>query len=243
MRNWTTNLLAGLLALGLVACQPATKDDVEELKAQQAEILAKLAALDGKIGAAPARRGPPAEDYDKVHKIDLTGAPILGNPNAPITVVEYSDFQCPYCARTAPDIKALYDKYPDQVRVVYKHFPLGFHEAARPAAVASVAAQEQGKFWQYHDVVFEATAKRQLSGSDEELVKYAQQAGLDVAQFKKDLANNKADYEARIDGDFKEGQRVDVRGTPTLYINGKKVRNRSVAGMSEVIDQILKEQG
>ncbi len=243
MRNWTTNLLAGLLALGLVACQPATKDDVEELKAQQAEILAKLAALDGKIGAAPARRGPPAEDYDKVHKIDLTGAPILGNPNAAITVVEYSDFQCPYCARTAPDIKALHAKYPDQVRVVYKHFPLGFHEAARPAAVASVAAQEQGKFWEYHDVVFEATAKRQLSGSDEELVKYAQQAGLDVEQFKKDMADNKAAYEARIDGDYKEGQRVDVRGTPTLYINGKKVRNRSVAGMSEVIDQILKEQG
>ncbi len=236
-----TGALAGLLALGLLACQPATKDDIEDLKATQAEILAQLAEI--KKAAPAARPGPKAEDYDKVHKIALDNAPSLGNPNAPITVVEYSDFQCPYCARTAPDVKQIYAKYPDKVRVVYKHFPLGFHAAAKPAAIASVAAQDQGKFWEFHDVIFEATAKRKLSGSDEDMIKYAQQAGLDVERFKKDLATKKAEYEKIVNAHYSEGQRVDVRGTPTLYINGKKVKNRSVDGMSQEIDALLKKLG
>ncbi len=247
MKRIIIGALAPLLALGLLACQPATKDDVQALKEQQAEILLKLAALDESLkkvaAAAPARRGPPAEDFNKVHQIDVSSAAVLGNPNAPITVVEYSDFQCPYCARTAPDVKQIYEKYPDKVRVVYKHFPLGFHAAAKPAAVASVAAQDQGKFWEFHDVIFEATAKRQLSGSDEDMIKYAEQAGLDVERFKKDLASKKAEYEKIVDAHYKEGQRVDVRGTPTLYINGKKVKNRSVDGMSQEIDALLKKLG
>ncbi len=243
MKNWTTGALAGLLALGLLGCQPATKDDVEELKAQQSQILAKLAEIETKIGGAPARKGPPAEDYDTVHKIDVSSAPALGNPNAPITVVEYSDFECPYCARTAPDVKALYEKYPDKVRVVYKHFPLSFHKSARPVAVASVAAHEQGKFWEFHDVIFDATSKRQLAGGDADLEKYAKAAGLDVERFKSDMAAKKAEYEKAVTADYTEGQRVQVRGTPTLYINGKKVRNRSVDGMSKYIDELLAESG
>lgn len=240
----TTGVIAGLLALGLVACQPATKEDIEELKAQQAQILAQLAELTKAAAAAPAaRQGPPPEDYNTVHKIATDNAPILGNPNAPITLVEYSDFQCPYCARTAPDVKQIHEKYPDKVRVVYKHFPLSFHAAAKPAAIASVAAQEQGKFWEFHDVLFEASSKRQLAATDEDMVKYAQKAGLDVDRFKKDMATKKAEYEKAVNEDYSEGQRVDVRGTPTLYLNGKKVRNRSVAGLSEEIDELLEESG
>ena len=234
------SLLAGLLALGLAACQPATKDDVEAIKAQQDQILAKLGELEKKIGsAAPARQGPPAEDYDKVHKISVEGSPMLGNPNAPVTIVEYSDFECPYCARSAPTMKELYEKYPDKVRVVYKHFPLGFHKSARPAAIGSVAAHEQGKFWEYHDVVFDATTNRKLAGSDADLIAYAEKAGLDVERFKKDLASKKAEFEKTVNSDYAEGQRVGVRGTPTVYINGRKSRSRSVSGMSQQIDAIL----
>ena len=244
MKRFLTSSLAAVLALGVLGCEPATKQDVEEIKAQQAEILAKLAAIEEaqKKGAAPARRAP-TEDYNKVHKINVTGAPILGNPNAPITLVEYSDFQCPYCARTAPDVKAVLEKYPDKVRVVYKHFPLSFHKAAKPAAVASLAAQEQGKFWEFHDVIFEATASRSLAPSDEDMAKYAEKAGLDVARFKADLTANRAEYAKRVDQDYVEGQRVDVRGTPTLYLNGKKVQNRSVPGVSAKIDEIIAQQG
>lgn len=242
MKQLTIGALVAVFALGVLGCEPATKQDMEALKQQQAEILKKLAALEeGQKKLTPARRGPPAEDYEKVHKIDVSQAPVLGNPNAPITVVEYSDFECPYCARSAPDVKALQAKYPDKVRVVYKHFPLNFHKSARPSAIASVAAQEQGKFWEYHDVLFAATGKRQLSGSDEDLAKYAAEAGLDVDKFKADMAANKDAYGKRVDADYKEGANVTVRGTPTVYINGKKVQNRSVEGMSATVDQILKD--
>ncbi len=243
MKRFLTGSLAAVLALGFLGCEPATKQDVEEIKAQQAEILAKLAAIEEKQGAAPARRGPPAEDYNKVHKINVSGAPMLGNPNAPITLVEYSDFQCPYCARSAPDVKAVLEKYPDKVRIVYKHFPLSFHKAAKPAAVASLAAQEQGKFWEFHDVIFEATSSRSLSPSDDDMAKYAEKAGLDVERFKADLTANRAEYEKRVNQDYVEGQRADVRGTPTLYLNGQKVQNRSVPGVSAKIDEIIAQQG
>lgn len=233
--------IAAALCAGIAACEPQSPAVEEKLD----QILAKLEALEeGQkelTAAAPARRGPPPEDYDKVHKIDLSNAPILGNPEAPITVVEYSDFQCPFCASTAPTIKALYDKYPEQVRIAYKHFPLSFHPAAKPAAVASLAAQDQGRFWEFHDVVFEATSKQQLSV--EEFEAYAAEAGLDVDRFKRDLEAKRAEYERRIAEDYREGQRVDVRGTPTLYINGKKVRNRGLSAMSETVEGLLAAQG
>lgn len=245
MQPTMTGAVAVVLALGLLACQPATKDDVEAIQATQAEILKKLTDLEATqkklAAAAPARKGPPAEDFDKVYKINLSKAPVLGNPNAPITLVEYSDFQCPYCARTAPDVMAVLDKYPDKVRIAYKHFPLSFHPAARPAAIASVAAQEQGKFWEFHDVIFKKTSERQLKASAEDIIAYAKEAGLDVERFKQDMDTKSDEYAKRVQADYVEGQSVDVRGTPTLYLNGKKVQNRSVTGLAASIDAILSQ--
>jgi len=231
-----------LLALGVAACGP-TQEQTTQLLEQQAEILERLAKLEegqGKLmEGRPAARRRPTEDYDKVYEIPVAGSPILGNPDAPITVVEFSDFQCPFCARTAPLIKQVQDKYGDKVRVVYKHFPLQFHAAARPAAIASIAAQEQGKFWEMHDVLFENTT----SLSEAKMDDYAQQAGLDVERFKADYAQKKTEYDARVTAEYQEGVAAAVRGTPTLYINGRKVRERSLAGMSTLIDAELKQQG
>ena len=168
---------------------------------------------------------------------------MLGNPNAPVTVVEFSDFECPFCARAAPDMKKIYEKYPEQVRVVFMHFPLSFHRNARPTAIGSLAADEQGKFWEYHDVLFEKTLARSLGGSDEDLIAYAEEAGLDVAKFKADLEANRDAYDKTVTAHFAAGQSATVRGTPTLYINGKKVRDRSIAGMSRTIDAILEDEG
>jgi protein-disulfide isomerase len=119
--------------------------------------------------------------------------------------------------------------------VVFKHFPLNFHESAKPAAIAAVAAQEQGRFWEFHDVVF----KNQATLSQESLESFAQQAGLDVERFKSDLAKNGADYAKRVDEDYEQGTTVDVRGTPTLYINGRKVQDRSIEGMSAMVEAAL----
>ncbi len=231
-----------VLALGLFACEPpGTAADLEEIKQQQARILEKLEDLEKSLESQPtaARAQRPQQELDKVYEIAVGEAPIRGNPDASVTIVEYSDFQCPFCARAQPVLEAVLKKYPDDVRLVYKHFPLSFHKAAKPTAIASVAAQEQGKFWELHDVLFAS-----ISSLDEAKIdKYAQKAGLDMERFNRDMAARKAEYEKRVDNDYRAGTQVDVRGTPTLYINGKKVRVRTVEGMSAMIDAALNAKG
>ena len=245
MRKLSVALGAAVLALGAMGCQPATKEDADAIKEQLEQLAKKVDALDKKVasggGAAQARRQPPAEDYNKVHKINLADAAFLGNPNAPVTVVEFSDFECPFCARAAPDAKAIAEKYPDKVRVAFMNFPLSFHRAARPTAIGALVAKEQGKFWEYHDVLFKKTSAKQLRGSDEDLIAYAEEAGLDVGRFKADLEAKRAEFDKIVTAQFAAGQAASVRGTPTFFINGKKVRDRSVAGMSRTIDALLKD--
>ena len=231
----------GALAL-FIACQPATRQDVQDLQQQVAALAKKVDSLGDKIGDAPARRpSPPPEDFDKVYDIRVGDAPVYGPKDAPVTLVEYSDFQCPFCARARPLLRQIADKYPDKVRLVFKHFPLSFHPAAGPAALASMAAQDQGKFWEFHDVLFDNNST--LDGSAKGLEGYAEKAGLDVERFKRDLEQNRSRYQERVVADMRQGQEVDVRGTPTLYVNGKKMdpRLRSMEGMTALIDSILEE--
>jgi protein-disulfide isomerase len=241
MKRITTLALMTLVAFGLAACQ--SEDRLEKIEEQQGAILEKLTAIEQSLSGtrAAARPQRPQEDYSKVYAISYDGTQIKGNPDAPVTLVEWSDFECPYCAGVSAPIQALLKKYPQELRVAYKHFPLSFHRAARPTAIASQAAAEQGCFWSFHDVLFEATSKRQLDAS--KIDDYAKQAGCDVAKFKSDLDANRDNYGKRVDADYKEGTAADVRGTPALYINGRKVRDRSVAGMSTMIDEAVKSAG
>jgi protein-disulfide isomerase len=228
-----------LVGLGLVAlaCNPQQARDIADIKKTQEEILAKLGAIEEaqKKAQPAARAARPEEDFDKVYTLALNDSPVKGEKDAPITIVEFSDFQCPFCARATPIVAEVLKKYPGKVNYVFKHYPLPFHPAARPAAMASMAAQEQGKFWEMHDVLFQNQAT--LDGG--KLEEYAKQAGLDVARFKKDLETKKAEYEKRIDAEMTLGQNVDVRGTPTHYVGGKKVRVRTVDGFSALIEAQL----
>ena len=226
-----------LFALSLVACQPS--GEFAEIVNKLDEIDKKIASIDTKIDNLPARGAAarPREDPNKIYRIAVGNAPIKGNPDAPVTIVEYSDFQCPFCARSQPLLTRVMEKYPDDVRLVYKHFPLSFHKAAKPAAVASMAAQEQGKFWEMHDVLFAKGAKI----NEAKIEAYAEEAGLDMDRFRADYADKKAAYEKLVDADLRQGQSVAVRGTPTLYINGKKVQQRSFEGMNAMIDAALAE--
>jgi protein-disulfide isomerase len=230
---------------GLAACKPAaTSEDIKQLQAAVQSLTTKVDALTQRLGGARAAQPQqPPEDYEKVHNIDVSTAPSTGPKDAVAVLVEYSDFQCPYCARADPFIKELKEKYPKDLRVVFKHFPLPFHPAAKPTAIASLAAEEQGKFWEFHDVLFKNF--QTLDGSQEGIEKYAVEAGLDVARFKKDLEANRAKYEAQITKDIQEGRSVDVRGTPTLYLNGKKLDPtlRTVDGLSPVIDAAIAKKG
>ena len=146
--------------------------------------------------------------------------PAKGKASAPVTLVEFSDFQCPYCARATPSVKEIESAYPSDVRIVWKHLPLSFHANAMPAALAAEAAREQGgaaKFWAMHDKLFANQAA--LSGASYE--RYAGELGLDLARFRRDMANPK--LRARVDEDAQLAQKMGVNGTPTFVVNGERV--------------------
>jgi protein-disulfide isomerase len=238
MKQWMTGALCALLLAG---CQPGgSAKDIEELKSGIESMRADVKSIKDTLDSiTKPRQGPPPEDFNKVYDIPLAGSPILGKADAPVALVEFSDFQCPYCARVQPDLKALLQKYPDKVKLVFKHFPLDFHQQARPAAIATMAAQEQGKFWEMHDILFQ----NQQALDASKLEEYAKQAGLDVARFKKDFEAKKAEYDQRVAADMQVGAQSGVQGTPSLYIGGKKVRDRSIPGMSAMVEEALKKAG
>jgi protein-disulfide isomerase len=143
--------------------------------------------------------------------------PAKGNPRAPVTVVVFSDFQCPYCSRVEPTLKQVEQAYPQEVRLVWKNKPLDFHPNAMPAALAAEAAREQGKFWPMHDKMF--AAQQELSPAAYE--RWARELGLDVARFK--AAQASPAVKARVEADDQLAGRLGIDGTPTLVVNGEKV--------------------
>ena len=146
--------------------------------------------------------------------VALDLARVRGSGNAPVTILEFSDYQCPYCHQVEPTIAAVLAKYGDKVRFAYRDFPLrSIHDHAEIAAEASRCALEQGKFWEYHDQLFKSS-----SLDKEALTGYARNANLDAAKFDACLTSGK--YKAEIDKDLQDGQRAGVTGTPAFFING-----------------------
>jgi protein-disulfide isomerase len=147
--------------------------------------------------------------------IEVDGAPIRGPKVAPVTIVEYSDFHCPYCRRVQPTLLQLLAKYPTQVRLIYKHLPLdNLHPQARKFAEASWCADQQNRFWQFHDVVYAQTNPTGVS-----LSALAGKSGLNVAQFESCVASGKA--ASIVQAQAEEGARHGVNGTPGFFINGR----------------------
>ena len=139
---------------------------------------------------------------------------LLGLKDAPIQLLGYMDFQCPHCARAANVVRELQNTYGGQMSYVFRHFPLvEIHPLARLCAQAAEAADAQGEFWRMHDLIFQ----NQPHLSKKVLDQIADKIGLDSAEFKRGLANRRLEY--RIDQDIKLGQRRDVQGTPTLFLN------------------------
>ncbi|MGV3518700.1 thioredoxin domain-containing protein [Luteitalea sp.] len=142
--------------------------------------------------------------------------PSLGSVDAPVTIVEFSDFQCPYCAKAANDIKKLYSEFPDQVRVVYRHYPLSNHLEAPFAAAVSQCANQQGKFWELHDALF----ADQKALSREVILTHARNVGVSAGQLAACLAGDASTQWKR---DKAVGDDLGVQGTPYLLINGTGV--------------------
>lgn len=153
---------------------------------------------------------------DTAVTIDLTGSPVLGSPMAPITIVEFADFECPYCREVDPVLKQLVREFDGRVRLVFKYFPLPSHPHGLAAARAAAAADEQGKFWEIHDALFEH--QRELEPT--QIATYLQAANIDLERYARVL-NNEA-TSGQIQRDIDIGHRIGVRGTPSIFINGRR---------------------
>jgi protein-disulfide isomerase/copper chaperone CopZ len=165
---------------------------------------------------------PPSKDNTQptIQTFEITTKDhVKGDFNAPITLVEFSDFECPFCARHYPTLNRILDEYKGKVRLVYKHFPLSsIHPNAQKAAEASECAAEQGKFWEYHDKLFE----NQRSGfSVEKFKQWAKELGLDTTKFNDCLDSGK--YAQKVKDDFQEGLQKGVSGTPSVFVNGELI--------------------
>jgi len=142
---------------------------------------------------------------------------IQGNPEASVELVEYGDYQCPYCGQAYPVIKSIQAKMGDKLKFVFRNFPLSeIHQRAAYAAVAAEAAGFQDKFWEMHDILFE----NQRNLQDEDLIKYAEQLNLNMKKFQEDFRNR--EYREKVESDFESGVRSGVNATPSFFINGAK---------------------
>jgi protein-disulfide isomerase len=213
-----SRIVIAALGVAVLAASPGCIGKRRPVQKQEAHSgQAKAAGAKGKL------LGP--EDVDDKLSEMITGErvavaygpedPYRGAEQPLVTIVEYSDFQCPFCSRLATTMDQLLEEYPEDVRLVFKQYPLPMHKDAEPAARAALAAHEQGKFWPMHDLLFQN--QRALEGP--QLVEYAKQLQLDLDAFTKRL--DAEEIKQRVKADLEEGQRVKVRGTPSFYVNGK----------------------
>lgn len=252
-------LLFGMILAMQTALKPV-REDIRALTFAQAgmqqkiettvmadvkDLLVKVKALEAAVkevkkgGVPPRVAGPqePQEDYSKVYDLPLGSSYILGDPKAPVTIVEFSDMQCPFCGRFHPGVKDVVKAYPGKVKVIFKHFPLGFHPMARPAAKAAMAAGVQGKFYE----MIELLMANNTSLSAEKFQALAKQLGLNEARFAQDLKDRDAEFEKVIAADEALAGKSGVMGTPTYFLNGKKTRARTLDIWKQEIDAILKK--
>src|SRR2546427_1916536 len=169
------------------------------------------------------------DDAGVVYRIDAGKSPLRGPKEAPVSIVEFSDFQCPYCAGLESTLDQVLKAFPKEVNLIYKQFPLNIHQYARQAAVASMAAHEQGKFWQLHDKMFQNFT----AISEENIKKWAKEVGLNMAEFEKVMQAGVV--ETAVQKDIADGAAARVLGTPTLFINRKRVQDRSFEAFKKAI--------
>lgn len=167
--------------------------------------------------------------------ISVNGAPYKGNEKAPITIVKFEDFQCPYCKTVQPTFAEVLKRYDGKVRLVHKDLPLdAIHPQARQAAEAARCAGEQGKFWEYHDKLYAYTPK----ASVEDLNRYAKEVGLNGGNFEQCIASGK--FRGAVQKDLSEGAALGLTGTPVFFVNGREITGaQPIEAFAAIIDDEL----
>lgn len=169
--------------------------------------------------------------------VAVGSSPVKGSPQAKITIVEFSDFQCPYCTRGNQTVQQVLAAYPNDVKIVFKNLPLPFHEQAQPAAKAALAAGKQGKFWEFHDELF---AKQDKLG-EPFFEETAKKLGLNVDQWRKDM--DSADVAAAVKADGEQAAKLGIRGTPGFFVNGVRVAGAyPFDHFKSIVDRLLSEK-
>jgi protein-disulfide isomerase len=215
----------------MVRTQTATfsPDKCAMMMQHYAEILADLKQQEEKLKPL---------DPALTAKIAEGAVPAFGPADAKVTIVEFSDFECPFCSRAADVSHKVKEKYGDKVRFVFRQFPLSFHKNAHTAAEASLAAHSQGKFWEFHDKLFANQQKLDRAS----LEGFAKEIGLNVATFKKSLDTK--EHAAAVDAELKLGEEVAVNGTPTMFLNGARVADpTNFDSISSQIEAALQKAG
>lgn len=202
----------------------------QKLAARRAEVVGGLrsaANVDVRLAAPPVFRA----------EVDIDGAPIRGAATAPVTIVEYSDFHCPFCRRVQPTLTALLEKYPGRVRLVYKHLPLdGLHPQARRVSEAAWCAGQQDRFWEFHDAVYADTSN---DASEATLNRYATAAGLDAGRFASCLAS--PDARNAVQREVSQGESLGLNSTPGFFVNGREIRGaQPLEAFVAIIDEELR---
>jgi|SRR5579871_4109116 len=205
---------------------------VDAIRHGKTEAEALEAAKATQWGHGPADHSKPLEDPVA---IAIGDAPVRGPASAPVTLVEFSDFQCPFCVAATPQIDALLKVYPSQVKLVFKEFPLDSHSQAALAAAAALAAHRQGKFWALHDVMF----AQQGNLSRRIILALAAKSGLDMKRFEADL--DSPEIKRAVAKEIDQGEHIGVDSTPTLFVDGQRFNGPlTVASLKPVVDHELK---
>lgn len=167
-------------------------------------------------------------------EISVSDSPYKGAVDAPVVITEFTDFQCPHCAKLGPIFDRLLKLYPGKIKIVYKNYPLGGHRYAWVAAANAMAAHKKNKFWEFHDLLFKNHDKL----DDQKILEIRKMLGLDTLEFK--ALTKSQDVRSKVASDRNEGNRIGVRGTPTVFVNGKKLKNKSLEGFKQAIEKELK---
>ena len=230
-----------ILATSILGAAFMVQSSLDRAATELGEVLAALqkARADAPVARTPSRRARPGRpDPDKRYQVDVSGAPSKGAPDAKVTLVEFSDFQCPYCARVGPTLERVQQEYGGDVNIVFKHLPLGMHPKAPAAHAAAEAAHRQGRFWEMHDRIF----GNQRDMSPERYEEYAQQLGLDLERYRADVASS--EVRSRVSADAAEAGRLGVTGTPAFFINGRFLSGAQPYGsFQRVIEEELRAGG
>ncbi|NTV30037.1 MAG: thioredoxin domain-containing protein [Candidatus Omnitrophica bacterium] len=240
--------MVGNAILPLMARGESLSQSQSSLERKLEKLDEKLDALDKKVdglaragaqrlAGGDAQRAPQPVDDTKVYDLPVGDSYILGKADAPVTIMEFSDLQCPFCSRFHTPLLEAFKAYPNDVKIIFKNFPLSMHPNARPAAKAALAAGVQGKYYE----MIEQLLQNQNALTEDKFKEVAGKLGLNVEQFIKDLKDRDAEFEKKLEADLELGSKANVPGTPTYFLNGKKNNSRTPEAWKQAVEAALKE--